>query len=140
MRDRALAGTPEMLAGLHARLVHRIGETGPAAVASILDLGMVARLHGVLEQVVSHLAHPLLDAGVVAQLQQEHEWLAEHLELLESLWRAEPESADLPPLAAAVLERLTEHVARDQRLLYDSPRLRATAPDAPLGGARPGPA
>lgn len=125
MPDRPPAGSPEMLAGLHRRLVHRVGETGPSAVATILDLGMVVGLHGLLERVLAHLSHPLLDAGVVAQLEREHEWLDEHLDLLESLWRSEPDSADLPPLAAAVLERLTEHVSRDQRLLYDSVRRHA---------------
>ncbi len=94
-------------------------EIAPTAVPAVLDLGAAVLLHGMLEHELDSLRHPLLDDVVRAQLQREHDEFAEDLELLDSLWRQEPSSSDLASLSAAVLERLKQHLAKDQRMTYD---------------------
>lgn len=94
-------------------------EADPVSVTTVLDLGSAVLLHGMLEKELEWHLRGLLDQAATEQLQREHEEFAESLELLNSLWRQEPDSPDLAPLSAAVLVRLRQHVAKDQRMMYD---------------------
>lgn len=120
----------ESLARTHRRLAER-AVTGPACPAAVLNLGTAVMFHGVLEQGWLFSLNPLLDRAAIAQLSAEHERLAEDLDLLESLWTADPHSPDLAPLARALRARLQEHVARDERVLYQ--------PHVRQGAGRPDP-
>lgn len=101
----------------HLRLARRVAEARPTP-ADVLDLGTAVILHGALERRWLLALRPMLDKAAVAQLDEEHERLEDDLELLESILDTTPDSPDVSPLCAALLERLREHVARDERLLY----------------------
>lgn len=101
----------------HERLVRRLAEARPRP-ADVLNLGTAVVLHGALERRWLLDLRPVLDRAVVAQLDDEHERLADDLELLESILNANADSPDVGPLCSALLERLREHTARDERVLY----------------------
>lgn len=101
----------------HVRLARRLAQARPRP-ADVLDLGTAVILHGALERRWLLALRPMLDQAAIAQLDQEHERLDDDLELLESILDASPDSPDVGPLCAALLERLREHVARDERVLY----------------------
>lgn len=87
---------------------------------TVLALGTAVLFHGILEEGWLLELNPLVDPAVVVDIGLQHQHLAEDLELLESLLTAEPASPDLEPFAQALLARLREHIARDERLLYTS--------------------
>lgn len=101
----------------HGRLARRLADARPEP-RDVLDLGTAVILHGALERRVLLAPSPVLDQAAVAQLDEEHARLEEDLELLESILEANPDSPDVGPLCRALLERLREHVARDDRVLY----------------------
>ena len=59
----------------------------------------------------------LLDPAVQAEMQAEHEQIAEDLELLDWLLRTTPESPDVAVLTLSLIRRMRQHVDRDGRLL-----------------------
>ena len=66
---------------------------------------------------------PLLDPLVRAELEHEHEQLADDLQLLRSLFTANPDCLDAAALASALARRLRVHLARDARLIAHALRL-----------------
>jgi hypothetical protein len=112
--DRALV---TRVARAHVRLARRLAEARPRP-ADVLDLGTAVILHGALERRWLLALRPMLDKAAIAQFDQEHERLDDDLDLLESIVEANPDSPDVASLCTALLERLREHVARDERVLY----------------------
>jgi hypothetical protein len=101
----------------HQRLMRRLATAKPNP-ADVLNLGTAVILHGTLERRWLIGLRPLLDRAAAAQLDEEHVRLEEDLELLESIFETCPDSPDVGPLCGALLDRLREHVDRDERVLY----------------------
>ncbi len=119
------------IAGAHHRLAERAGALDAASPPAVLDLGAAVLFHGELERQWLFARHPLLDPAVIEQLTAEHDQLALDLETFDSLWHADPESHDVPALSGSLLSRLRDHIARDERVLYQVPgRLALARPDA----------
>jgi hypothetical protein len=59
----------------------------------------------------------LLDPAARAELNAEHERIAEDLELLGWLLQTAPDSPDLPVLTTSLVRRMRRHIDRDGRLL-----------------------
>lgn len=66
---------------------------------------------------------PLLDPAVKTELADEHERLADDLQLLRWLVANTPDSPDVAELTGALARRMREHIARDGRLLAQASRL-----------------
>ena len=59
----------------------------------------------------------LLDPAARAELNAEHDQIADDLELLGWLLRTAPDSPDLPVLTTSLVRRMRRHIDRDGRLL-----------------------
>jgi uncharacterized protein (DUF2236 family) len=108
----------DRLARLHRGLVERAQAADGTCVAAVLNLGAATLLHAELETLFLRARSRFLDPAVVEELAADHDRLAQGLGLLEQLWRDDPASPDLVPLAAAVHQHLRGHVERDERALY----------------------
>lgn len=104
----------------HRTLLARAKSTSVDDVTAILNLGSAVVLHGVLERSQVYAANPYLANAVIEQFTAEHARLADDLALLEDFRQSDPESPDLVALSASLLERLLDHVERDERTLYRS--------------------
>lgn len=124
---------PENPARYHRWLLDLATRTTSDDVQAVLNLGAGVVLHGSLEP--AHLQEVLrfVDPTVLRTLTIEHEQLAADLDLLEELAETEPDSEDVRLLAAALLERLRAHLARDERTLY-RPMARLRAVESDEGG------
>jgi len=93
-------------------------ETSDDQVQAILILAAAVLLHGEVEP--AHLGPVLrfVDPGVVHELALEHDRLAKDVAYLHEVRRNDPESADIPVLAAAIRRHLLAHLERDERILY----------------------
>lgn len=103
---------------VHQELERRASGSGWESVDAVLNLGAAVLLHGLLERLIIHPNHVLLDPAVIQDLNTEHRRLTRHLQTLEELRHSDPTSPDLPPLAEAVFHRLKEHLQRDARTIY----------------------
>jgi hypothetical protein len=104
----------------HRTLLARAKCTSVDDVTAILNLGSAVVLHGVLERSQVYAANPYLAGAVIEQFTADHARLADDLALLEDFRQSDPESPDLVALSASLLERLLDHVERDERTLYRS--------------------
>jgi hypothetical protein len=68
---------------------------------------------------------PLLDPAAHAELNAEHQQIAEDLELLRWLIRTSPDSPDLTVLTTSLVRRMRRHIQRDGRLLARAVALRS---------------
>jgi hypothetical protein len=59
----------------------------------------------------------LLDPAVHADMEAEHQQIAEDLELLDWLLRMTPDSPDVAVLTISLVRRMRQHIDRDGRLL-----------------------
>jgi len=119
----------------HHTLLARAKCTGVEDVTAILNLGSAVVLHGVLERSQVYAANPYLADAVIEQFTADHARLADDLALLEDFRQSDPESPDLVALSASLLERLLDHVERDERTLYRSlGRLRFAEQPRPAKG------
>jgi hypothetical protein len=113
----------------HALLRRAEADATHQSPASVLDLGAAVLFHGALEEQWPAALNSALDESAIGQLANEHERLADDLELLQSIWEATPESPDLDPLCQALRKRLKAHLARDDRIFYLSiPKLQTAHP------------
>lgn len=111
----------EAAASAHRDLLRRAACTSADDVGAVLNLGAAVVVHGLLEQALVLPASSYVAAAVVEELLADHQRLAEDLGLLEELTRSESErSDDADALSKAVMAHLTEHLERDDRLLYGS--------------------
>lgn len=122
----------------HRRLERQIAASDDLDPAAILTLGSAVLLHGLFEEAHLFPAHRLLDPSVRDLLAADHEQIGDSLALLEELIAAPAPGADLPSLAAALVDHLRRHVARDARVLYRPLERLAAAPsrDDPEGPQR----
>jgi hypothetical protein len=93
------------------------------APASVLEVGKAVLDFASSEEEAFFPILPLLDPAVRSELGDEHEQLAEDLQLLEWLVSTTPDSPDVGTLSDALARRMHAHVARDGRLLAHALRL-----------------
>jgi hypothetical protein len=108
------------VAGAHDALlgeanVHR--ENGPSADL-LLALGAGVRIHHVMMELIPDSLRSVADEGLIAELGVEATRLDENLDYLKSLCAAEPQSPDVAPLTAALLDRIRQHLERCDRVLF----------------------
>ena len=101
----------------HRGLAREAGQDPPTPDA-VLCLGRAVLAYALIEERWLFGLSRLLDPAVVAQLSDEHQRLSDDLELLESLSDGPQEHSDRAVLAASLLERLLDHVRREERLVY----------------------
>jgi hypothetical protein len=95
--------------------------------ASVLEVGHAVLEFASSEEQAFFPLLPLLDPAVRSELGDEHEQLAEDLQLLQWLVSTTPDSPDVASLADALARRMHAHVARDGRLLAHAARLAGLA-------------
>ena len=95
--------------------------------AAVLAAGAEVLAFAQVEERLLFPIVPLLDPSVRAELEHEHEQLADDLQLLQSLFTADPECPDAATLATAVARRLRSHLERDGRLIAHAIRLGSRA-------------
>ena len=125
----ALASDPPLqrMARANAALLRRASKSH-AGVEAVLNLGAVVGMHQAMDWAL-HELNRLLDQDVLRDLLVEYERLAQDLELLEILCEEEPETTDVTELAAVLMVRLRELLARQQRVFYEPLlRLASTSP------------
>ena len=112
----------ERLAALERSMSERLAgaDENPAAV---LAAGEEVLAFAEVEERLFFPIVPLLDPLVRAELEHEHEQLADDLQLLRSLFSANPDCLDAVALAPALAKRLRVHLARDARLIAHALRL-----------------
>jgi hypothetical protein len=112
----------EKLAALERSVRERLAEAdeNPAAV---LAAGDAVLAFAQVEERLFFPILPLLDPLVRAELEREHEQLADDLQLLQSLFTANPDCPDAAALAPPLAKRLRLHLARDARLIAHALRL-----------------
>ena len=131
--DPSTESDPQAAADRHRTLVDLAEDTASEDIQAVLSLGAAVLAHGSLERLHLERVLRLVDPSVLRELGQEHQRLQEHLELLRELQQSEPGSEDVAILAAALLERLREHIDRDERTLY-RPMARLLGADGDVGG------
>ncbi len=114
----ALSRLLELQRALEARTI----AVEPSA-ASVLEVGRAVLEFAGSEEEAFVALLPLLDPAVRSELGDEHEQLAEDLQLLQWLVSTTPDSPDVAALAGALARRMHAHVARDGRLLAHAVRL-----------------
>lgn len=112
----------EAAARAHGDLRRRAAATSADDADAVLNLGAAVVVHGVLERALGLPSSNYVAAAVVEELLADHRQLAEDLALLEELNRSESERRcpDTEALSKAVMAHLTQHLERDDRLLYGS--------------------
>lgn len=108
------------LAGAHDALLDQANaqrEKDPSTDV-LLSLGAGVRVHQVMMELIPESLRAVADEAVVAELGAEAKRLDENLDYLKSLRAAEPHSPDVAPLAAALLERIRQHLERCDRALF----------------------
>jgi len=112
----------EAAARAHGDLRRRAAATSAADTDAVLNLGAAVIVHGILERALVLPSSTYVAAAVVEELLADHERIAEDLGLLEELTRDEPERRrhDAEALSKALMAHLTDHLERDDRLLYGS--------------------
>lgn len=115
----------ERLALAHHGLRRRVERLRAASPEAVLGIGAAVVFHGALEEQWLHRSSAVLEPAIIEQLASEHARLTDDLELLESLFDSTLDSSDLASLSHALLDRLRAHIARDDRVFYQSlPKLR----------------
>jgi len=112
MDPAALTSLIEVQSALDARIHALDGSPLQTLAVGEALLAFGAREH----EAFASLA-PLLDATVGAELQAEHQQIADDLELLDWLLRMSPDSPDIAMLTASLVRRMRQHSDRDGRLL-----------------------
>jgi hypothetical protein len=96
-----------------------------ASAAEVLEVGAAVLEFAEREESAFFPLLPLLDPAARAELGDEHEQLAEDLQLLEWLISTTPDSPDVGTLAEAIARRMRGRIARDGRLLAQAARMAA---------------
>ena len=91
--------------------------------AAVLAAGAAVLAFAQVEERLFFPIVPLLDPLARAELEHEHEQLADDLQLLQSLFTTDPSCPDAAALATALAARLRSHLARDRRLIAHALRL-----------------
>ncbi len=110
------------LIGVQRALEARTTAVDPSP-AAVLEAGQAVLEFATSEEQAFFPLLPLLDPAVRSELGDEHEQLAEDLQLLQWLVSTTPDSPDVASLAGALARRMHAHVARDGRLLAHAVRL-----------------
>ena len=106
------------LARAHAALLHRAGRTHHESAEAVQNLGAALVFHDVVMQLLPEPYLNVVDEGVIEQLSSEQQSLSQNLEHLQSLCDSDPSSSDIETLAAALLERMRNHLDRSERAIY----------------------
>ncbi len=122
MNGHTGAAALNRLLDLQRALEARTLAVEPSA-AAVLEVGRAVLEFASSEEEAFFPLLPLLDPAVRSELGEEHEQLAEDLQLLQWLVSTTPDSPDVASLAGALARRMHTHVARDGRLLAHAVRL-----------------
>jgi hypothetical protein len=114
----AMKRTLSRVAGAHAALLDESRRIERSSVDVTLSLGAALRLHQVMLELIPDPLRSFANEEIVAELGIEERGLAENLDYLKSLHAAEPNSPDVNPLAAALLDRIRQHLERSERVLF----------------------
>jgi hypothetical protein len=112
------ATTLSKLTGAHSALLEHCRRVESPSVDVALSLGAAVRIHQVMVELIPEPLRSLTDEGIAAELGLEERSLAENLDYLGSLSEAEPDSPDVSELAAALVERMRQHLERSHRALF----------------------
>jgi hemerythrin-like domain-containing protein len=102
----------------HAALLAESRRLERSSVDATLSLGAAIRVHQVMLELIPERLRSVADEEVIAELRAEERSLGENLDYLKSLYAAEPDSPDVDALAAALLERIRQHLDRSDRVLF----------------------
>jgi hypothetical protein len=116
--SRAIAELLDMQRSLAARTRDLAGDA-----SAVLRTGREVLTFAEREEAAFFPLLPLLDPAALAELGDEHQQLADDLDLLESLVTTTPDSPDVAVLADALARRMASHIARDGRLLAQAARM-----------------
>mgnify|MGYP003406488325 FL=1 len=108
----------EQLARAHHGMARRARAADTLTPGAVLDLGAAVLFHGAVERELLFPLNPLLDFEVQTEYARRHAQLADDLALLESLAETDPDSPDVEILCSALLSRLKQHIAQDDRVFY----------------------
>lgn len=114
----AMRRTLSRVAGAHAALLDESRRIERSSVDVTLSLGAALHLHQVMLELIPDPLRSIASEEIVAELGIEQRSLAENLDYLRSLHAAEPDSPDVEPLAAALLDRIRQHLERSDRVLF----------------------
>ena len=117
---RSFADALEHAARLHRRLLERARDTAPADPGAVMSLAIAALMHGLLERTTVLTGARFVTPELRNTFDDEHEALLDALALMAELADDPDGAGDLASLSAAVHERLTRHIERDQRVIYGS--------------------
>lgn len=113
-----LKRTLSRVIGAHAALLDESRRIERSSVDVALSLGAALHLHQVMLELIPDPLRSFANEEIVGELGLEARSLAENLDYLRSLHAAEPDSPDVDPLAAAVLDRIRQHLERSERMLF----------------------
>ena len=105
------------LAQRNSRLRQRAAQCSGSDPAAVLELGLAVLVHRALLVARSTVVLRWLDPAVGARIEEEQEQLGQDLRLLQELAASEPDSADVETLAEALVMRLRDRLAHDERVL-----------------------
>ena len=117
---RSFAAALEHAAALHGRMLERARRTSPVDHVAVMNLAVAVLMHGLFEGTAVLASARYVTPELRSTLDGEHEALLEALALMAELADDPDGVDDLAPLSAAVLEQLTRHIERDQRVIYGS--------------------
>jgi len=119
------------MARCHRELIEQATAVSPRHLGEVLALGARVVAHTAAEGELFAL-NRLLEEVVLVQLVAEHRCIAEDLRFLTGLVDSNPDSPDIQALSSALLTRIRQLLAREDRGFYQ-PLLRLLA--SPSGSA-----
>ncbi len=107
-------------ASVHERLAKRARKIEREDLEAILSLVAAVVIHGLFEGAVVFDHDEYVAPQAQEKLAREHAEFADALGLMEELAATSPDSSDLRTLSRVILEKVVQHIERDQRTIYGS--------------------
>lgn len=107
-------------ASIHEQLAERAQKIECEDLEAILSLVAAVVVHGLFERAVVFEHDEYVAPQAQETLAREHAEFADALRLMEDLAATSPDSSDLSTLSSVILEKVVQHIERDQRTIYGS--------------------